>query len=154
MRKLIVLLIICFSANGFAQDYKKDVDAIKEAALGYMDIFYKADTLLAHKYLDKSLRKVGWRYIEDKKTYSGNRELPFDEVIKLALYFVEKPIPQDANTPREVDILEVNDKIAIAKVTAIWGIDYLNMVKLDDTWKIINIVWQSSPKWTYRPDNN
>ena len=153
MKKLIVLLIICFSANGFAQDYKKDLDAIKEAALGYMDIFYKADTLLAHRHLDKSLRKVGWQYSKDEQKYSGNNELPFDKVIELAMYFSKKPIPQDENTPREAQILEANDKIAVVKVTAIWGIDYLNMVKLDGNWKIINIVWQSPPKWTYRPEN-
>lgn len=153
MKRLLIVLLISFTANSFAQDYKKDLDAIKEAATGYMDIFYKADTLLAHKYLDKSLRKVGWSYSKEKGMYSGNNELPFPKVIELAMYFKEKPIPQDENTPKEVEVLELNDKIAIAKVTAIWGIDYLNMVKLDDGWKIINIVWQSPPKWTYKPED-
>ncbi|MEP2936316.1 MAG: nuclear transport factor 2 family protein [Gilvibacter sp.] len=152
MKKLLIVLLLCFSAHGFAQDYQKDLDAVKEASFGYMDIFYKADTILAHKYIDKTLRKVGWSYSKEKGAYSGNNELPFDKVIELAMYFKKKPLPQDENTPREVEVLEVNDKIAIVKVTALWGIDYLNLVKLDGKWKIINIVWQSPPKWTYRPE--
>lgn len=150
MYRIIIFLLICSTA-GFAQEYKKDLDAIVTASYGYMDTFYKADTLLAHKYIDKSLRKVGWSYSKEKGTYSGNNELPFDKVIELAMYFKKKPLPQDENTPREVEVLEINDKIAITKVTALWGIDYLNMVKLDGQWKIINIVWQSPPQWTYRP---
>ena len=150
--RIFMLLLFC-TATGFAQDYQKDIEAITEASYGYMDTFYKGDTIRAHKYIDKSLRKVGWSYSKEKDMYSGNNELPFDKVIELAMYFKKKPLPQDENTPREVEILEVNDKIAIAKVTAIWGIDYLNMVKLDGQWKIINIVWQSPPKWTYRPED-
>lgn len=153
MKKTILLLSLCFSVTAFAQDYKKDLEDITAASYGYMDVFYKADTLLAHKHIDKSLRKVGWRYSNEKQKYSGNRELPFDKVIELAMQLKENPIQTNEDTPREVEILEANDKIAVVKVTAIWGIDYLNFVKFDDGWKIINIVWQSDPKWTYRPGN-
>ncbi len=148
--KVLLLLLLC-TATSFAQDYKKDLNDIQAAANGYIDIFYKGDTLLAYKYIDKSLRKVGWSYNSDKNKYTGNRELPFNAVIDLSKRLKKDPIQGVDSAPREVEILEVNDKIAIVKVTAIWGIDYLNMVKFGQDWKIINIIWQSAPKWTYRP---
>lgn len=152
MKKLTLLLLLV-SATVTAQDYQKDLDEITKAAYGYMDIFYKADTTLAYQYLDQSLRKVGWRYSQELKKYSANKELPFEKVLELALRLKKNPIPQDENTPREVEILEANDKIAMVKVVGTWGMDYLSMVKLNGQWKIINIIWQSDPKWTYRPDN-
>ena len=145
--------MLLVSTASIAQDYQKDLDDLKAAAQGYIDIFYKGDTLLAYKFVDQSLRKVGWRYRADKQQYSGNRELPFAAVVDLAKRLKENPLEIPEGTPREVEILEVNDKIAIVKVTALWGIDYLNFVKIDQEWKIINIVWQSPPKWTYRPED-
>lgn len=151
MTNKILMLLLCCTLGSFAQDYKKDLSDIEAAANGYIDIFYKGDTLLAYKHIDKSLRKVGWRYNGDKQVYSSNLELPFDAVIDLSKQLKKNPIPGVDSAPREVEILEANDKIAVVKVTAIWGIDYLNMVKFGADWKIINIVWQSAPKWTYRP---
>ena len=153
MKNTIVLLLLCFTATAFSQDYKKDLEDVVKASEGYIDIFYKGDTTLAYTYIDKSLRKVGWRFNEEKQMYSGNRELPFDEVIILSKALKKNPIPQEAQAIREVEVLEVNDKIAITKVTAAWGIDYLNLVKKDGKWVIINIVWQSAPRWTYRPED-
>ncbi|ARV12077.1 hypothetical protein BTO09_06805 [Gilvibacter sp. SZ-19] len=153
MKKLLFLFAFCLTTISFAQDYKKDLDDVIAASEGYIDIFYKGDTALAYTYIDKSLRKVGWRFNEEKKAYSGNRELPFEAVIDLSKRLKERPIPKDAQAIREVEVLEVNDKIAITKVTASWGIDYLNLVKKDGAWKIINIVWQSAPQWTYRPED-
>ena len=141
MKNTIVLLLLCFTATAFSQDYKKDLEDVVKASEGYIDIFYKGDTTLAYTYIDKSLRKVGWRFTEEKQMYSGNRELPFDEVIILSKALKKNPIPQEAQAIREVEVLEVNEKIAITKVTAAWGIDYLNLVKKDGAWKIIHIHW-------------
>ena len=37
------------------------------------------------------------------------------------------------------------DKIANAKVTAKWGIDYFQLVKEDGRWKIHHVLWQTHP---------
>ena len=48
-------------------------------------------------------------------------------------------------TIKKVDVYEVLDQTASAKVTASWGIDYLQLAKYDGRWKIINILWQAHP---------
>jgi hypothetical protein len=44
-----------------------------------------------------------------------------------------------------VTVLEVLDQTAVAKVRAMWGIDYLLLGKYDGRWKIVQILWQSHP---------
>jgi hypothetical protein len=46
---------------------------------------------------------------------------------------------------KKVDVYEVLDQTASAKVTAMWGIDYLHLAKYDGRWQIINILWQAHP---------
>jgi hypothetical protein len=44
-----------------------------------------------------------------------------------------------------VKVFDVADQTASAKVTAMWGIDYLQLAKYEGRWKIINILWQAHP---------
>ena len=48
---------------------------------------------------------------------------------------------------KQVQVLDVLDQTAVAKVTASWGIDYMLMGKFDGVWKTTQILWQSpAPK--------
>ena len=76
--------------------------------------------------------------------------MPFDKLINLAKRWNVKGDRVNESSPQKVELLEVSDKIAVVKVTAVWGIDYLNMVNTAEGWKIINIVWQSKPKFSLR----
>jgi hypothetical protein len=46
---------------------------------------------------------------------------------------------------KEVTVGEVFDQTATAMVRANWGIDFMQLAKIDGRWKILNIVWQSHP---------
>jgi hypothetical protein len=71
--------------------------------------------------------------------------MTFTQLVELAkTYNKNGRITKDA--PKEVVVYEVSDQTASAKVTAVWGIDYLHLAKYDGKWKIINILWQSPPK--------
>ncbi|MDA0378591.1 MAG: nuclear transport factor 2 family protein [Bacteroidetes bacterium] len=51
----------------------------------------------------------------------------------------------DENTPKEIQVIEVLDKTAIGKLTAVWGIDYFQLEKNDGVWQIRHVIWQSHP---------
>lgn len=91
---------------------------------------------------------MGWWYDQKKSSYSDKSEMSFDSLIGLAKRWNAKGDRVNEDSPREVKVLEVSDKIAVVKVTAVWGIDYLNMVNTDDGWKSVNIVWQSKPMFS------
>ena len=148
MKSLTIIFALLFCVQITAQEKEMSTKNVTEAAYNYIDTFYKADTTLAYKSVHKDLRKVGWWYDEKKKAYSDNSEMSFDKLISLAKRWNANGESANESSPREVIVLEVSDKIAVVKVTAVWGIDYLNMVKTDEGWKSINIVWQSKPKFS------
>lgn len=148
MKTLTTFLLLLFAIQLGAQDQKQELKEVTQAAYNYIDTFYKVDTTLAYKSVHKNLRKVGWWFDKKKETYSDKSEMDFERLIRLAKRWNAMGDRTNANSPREVKILEVSDKIAVAKVTAVWGIDYLNMVKTADGWKSINIIWQSPPKFS------
>lgn len=150
MKSIILLFALFFTISITSQNEDTVIKDVKQAAFNYIDAFYKVDTTLAYKSVHKNLRKVGWWYDQKKKAYSGDIEMPFDDLISLAKKWNVKGDRVNDQSPRKVDILEVSDKIAAVKITAVWGIDYLNMVKTKEGWKAINIVWQSKPKFSVK----
>ncbi len=151
MKQLTVIVFLfysCIQTN--AQDKETAIKEVTRTSYNYIDIFYKVDTTLAYQSIHKDLRKVGWWYDEKKKGYSDALEMPFDRLINLAKRWNVKGDQVTDSSPRKVELLEISDKISVTKVTAVWGIDYLNMVNTKDGWKIINIVWQSKPKFSLK----
>ncbi|NNK81307.1 MAG: hypothetical protein HKO93_07400, partial [Flavobacteriales bacterium] len=49
--------------------------------------------------------------------------------------------PDDA-APMEVEVLDVMNHIAAAKVTAWWGYDYILLSKEGDKWMIEQVLWE------------
>jgi len=150
MKSIILLFVLFFTISITAQHKDTAIKDVKQAAYNYVDAFYKVDTTLAYKSVHKNLRKVGWWYDDKKEAYSSDLEMPFDALIGLAKKWNVKGDRVNDQSPRKVEILEVSDKIAVVKVTAVWGIDYLNLVNTDKGWKAINIVWQSKPKFSLK----
>ena len=150
MKAFYYLIILLFTIQLTAQEKEQAIKDVKQAAYNYIDTFYKADTTLAHQSVHKNVRKVGWWFDKKKGKFSDKSEMPFDKLIALAKRWNAKGNRANEKSIREVVVLEVSDKIAVAKVTAVWGIDYLNMVKTKDGWKSINIIWQSKPKFSLK----
>ena len=136
-----------------AQENSIEKQKVKEACLNYINAFYQADTTLAYESVHKSVRKVGFYFNKEKQTYSGPLEMPFDDLVSLAKRWNADGSRTDANSPKEVTVFELSDKTANAKVTAIWGIDYLSLAKIDDKWMILNVLWQSPPRSTATASN-
>jgi len=150
MKTTTILFALFFTIYITAQDKESAIKDVTQAGYNYIDTFYKVDTTLAYTSIHKNLRKVGWWYDTKKKVYSRDLEMPFDALIDLAKKWNAKGDQVNDQSPRKVEVLEVSDKIAVVKVTAVWGIDYVNMVNTEEGWKAINIVWQSKPKFSFK----
>lgn len=131
---------------GFGQKTAEvDMASVKQACFNYIDAFYKADTMLAHASVHPALQKRGFSYNKTAADYSKQLEMPFPALIKLATTWNKDGARANAQSPRQVQVFEVADKTASAKVTAVWGIDYLHLVKENGRWYIMNVLWQSPP---------
>lgn len=48
--------------------------------------------------------------------------------------------------PKKIEILDLLDQIAVVKLSAEWGIDYLNLARQDGRWQVIHVLWQTYPE--------
>lgn len=140
------------SIYAISAQLSEDVKAVESACFDYIHTFYKADVTLAERSIHPSIRKTGFYYMEDKSQYSEQLELPYEEFLALAKRWNADGSRANENTPKEVEIFEVADQTAVAKITAVWGIDYVSLAKYGDKWQIVNVLWQSPPKDVFRPE--
>jgi hypothetical protein len=120
-----------------------DRAAVEAAALDYVEAVYNADPSRIERSVHPQLTKRGfWR---DAPTAPWGQQLTmsYDALVNLSkTWNADKK--RDTSI-RRVDVFEVLDQTASAKITAQWGIDYMHLAKYDGRWKIINIVWQAHP---------
>lgn len=147
MKKLIALALATCTAVvlGMATPRGGDHEAVERACFDYIDAFYEVKPEYIERSVHESLRKVGFSMWGDMTDYSEPHEMTFAQARDLAASWNTEGTKTDDDSPREVVLYEVLDKTAVAKVTATWGVDYMHLAKFDDTWKIINVIWQSHP---------
>lgn len=126
--------------------YQKDYDNVKAAILDYVEGLYLVDSTRIDKSVDKKLRKIGYWYNPDKKQYLDNLEMTHTQLSNLASNWNKSRKRVDEDSPKEIEIFDINSKIASAKLTAEWGIDLFHLAKVNGQWKIMNVIWQSQPK--------
>jgi len=138
----VVLSVTATPAVPSAQTGSGDREAVRLAALDYVEGIYGAQPDRIERSVHPSLVKRGFYkkdaggpYVESPMTYA--------ELVKLAGSW-NKDGKRDTSI-KKVDVLEVLDQTAVAKVTASWGIDYMLLGKYDGRWKIVQILWQSHP---------
>ena len=145
---MICLALACGVFYGSAQGSTAEVEGVKAACYDYVNAFYNADPSLAYRSVHPTVRKTGFHFNAELKTYSEQLEMPFEQLVSLAKSWNSTGQQADENTPKEVEVFEVADKTAMAKVTAVWGIDYISLMKTEGKWMIVNVLWQSPPKYT------
>ena len=119
-------------------------EAVRRAALDYLEGFYEGDSVKIVRSVRPDVRKAGYYKGRDATTYTAE-EMPFGDFLSYVRNFKNNNRTTPATAPREVIVGEVNDQTATAKVVAWWGIDYLHLARYDGKWMIVNVIWQSPP---------
>lgn len=122
-----------------------DQKAVKAAILDYVEGLYLVDSTRIERSVDTTLRKIGYWYNPETKTFVDNLGMSYTQLVNLAARWNVQGNQVDENTPKVIEIYDVNSKSASAKLTAAWGIDYFHLAKVNDQWKIMNVLWQSMP---------
>lgn len=139
---MVTLAIAAGSTFVLAQTKEADREAVRLAALDYVEGVYNVQPERIERSVHPSLVKRGFYkdkaagpYIESPMTY--------EQLVRLAGNW-NKEKKRDTSI-KEVAVLDVLDQTAVAKVTAQWGIDYMQLAKFEGRWKIVQILWQSHP---------
>jgi hypothetical protein len=145
MRSPILTALALATLVGPVAAQTPERDAVRRAALDYLEGFYEGDSTKIVRSVRPDVRKVGYYTSQNSPAYQPD-EMPFAAMITYTNNFRKNNRSTPATAPREVIVGEVNDQTATAKVVAWWGIDYLHLAKYDGKWMIVNVLWQSPPK--------
>ena len=139
---VVMLLLGTPASQGQGMDASGDKAGVHQAALDYVDALYMADPDRIERSVHPSLTKVGW-VRRPTGEFASAGKMTYDQLFALAGNW-NKNGNQDTSV-KTVEVLDVLDQTAVAKVTAQWGVDYMQLAKSDGRWKIVNIVWQTPP---------
>jgi hypothetical protein len=128
-----------------AQGQSGDKEAVRQAALDYVEGIYNVQPERIERSVHPSLVKRGF-YKKDAAAPYAEMPMTYEQLVKLAASW-NKDGKRDTSI-KEVVVLDVLDQTAVAKVTASWGIDYMMLGKYEGRWKITQILWQSHPSKT------
>lgn len=141
----MTVCLFYFSTASFAQDSGiTDHDMVHDAIEDYVLALYEVSPERIARSVDTSLTKIG--YYEHKGKKYNTIPMTYEQLYDLSAKWNKKGDNANADSPKEIEIYEIHDKTASAKLTAKWGIDFMHLSKVDGRWKIMNIMWQSNPQ--------
>jgi len=137
------IAIICFLAiivnRASAQSPKEDVS---KACLNYIEGFYEGDTIKLIKCLMPSLYKYGYWKDKTSGKYASDGSMSYRQALDYAKNVFDKKHFVEPGAPKKVEVLDVQNTIASAKVTVWWGTDYILLSKQNDNWMIEQVLWE------------
>jgi hypothetical protein len=122
-----------------------DSAGVRAAVQDYVDAIYLADTTLILRSVRPELAKRGYWIPRVMTTYS-TEPMTFAVLINTAKTWNPGRRRNPDGMVKDIQILDLLDQTASAKLTAQWGVDYFHLAKYEGRWMIVNILWQSSPR--------
>lgn len=117
-----------------------DSAAVAETALDYIEGWYEGDAGRMESALHPALvKRILRRDDETGRAAIGNQGA--SELILATARGAGTRIPEEARR-KEVEVLDVFGDAATARVRAARWVDYLQMVRVDGEWKILNVLWE------------
>jgi len=140
MKQILILLVGLFSIVVVAQP--SDKDAIRTTLNNYIDGFYKGDASKLKTALKPRLYKFGYWKNKDTGEYEYYQHMTYDQAIDFVNKMKAEGRTRDETKIRKAEILDVGHHIASAKITAVWGVDYVLLSKENDQWMIEQVIWE------------
>jgi hypothetical protein len=141
----VVLLLSGWLAPALRAQATGDKAGVERAALDYLEAFYQGDSTKFLRSVRPEFYKLGFWRPKDSTNYAAPEQMTWKEALDFIRGVKERKNFAPATAPKLVQILEVMNQTAAAKVTAWWGTDYLLMGKFDGRWMISHVLWQSPP---------
>lgn len=146
MKKVLILILALGAMTQLRAQQNAETEKVKAACTDYIEGFYEGDEAKLKRSLSPDLLKFGYWKGKDADSYSSAGQMTYEEALAYARNVKEKENFAKPDAPRGIEIFEVDDQIAAAKVTAWWGFDYILLAKKDGKWMIEQVLWQGPLK--------
>ena len=139
-RFLLPLVLMPLATVAFAQSGPAEDAAIKQPAIDYIEGWYTGDADRMERALYPELAK---RMVS---TDPRSHKSVFNQMGAMALVELTragggKKIPKERQQ-EDITILDRFNNAAVVKIVASDWVDYLEEVKIDGEWKIVNVLWE------------
>jgi hypothetical protein len=121
-----------------------DREDVRRAVLDYVEGFYEGDSAKLARSIRPEVYKYGFWKGRDSTRYAGE-QMTWPEFFSYARGIRDNKRQAPATAPKRIELFDVQDQTASAKLTAFWGIDYLLLGKYNGKWMISSVMWQSLP---------
>lgn len=149
MKKVFLLIIgLALVGHLHGQQNNSEEAKVRAACMDYIEGFYEGDQDKLKRSLSPNMLKFGYmkrRGADGTGEFASAGQMTFEEALAYAKGVKEKQRFPKADAPRGVEIYDVGEQIASAKVTAWWGFDYMLLAKKDGKWMIEQVLWQGPP---------
>ena len=140
MRKLSIIFLLCLVVKLTAAQEAKE--KVERACLDYLEGFYEGDTAKLIRSLKPTLYKFGYWKNKTTSNYDPDEHMTYAEALAYAKKVMEKKSFPKPGAPKKIEVLDIMNTIAAAKVTAWWGVDYILLAKKDERWMIEQVLWE------------
>jgi hypothetical protein len=137
---LLSLGLVCGLAPFAQAQSAADSAAIRATALDYIDGWYTADAPRMERALHSHLAK---RLVYADST--GRSHLVDLTALELVQGTGHHPAVPPAERREDVRILDIFGNAALVKIDATGWVDYLQEIRWNGRWVIINVVWENRP---------
>lgn len=141
MKYFFISILLCSINQLVSGQSRQDSLAIKQAALDYIESQHTPNASRMERALHpRMVKRTFWKDKATGKDYL--RETNAESMILLAETYNKNKDKFPASPKKDVKFLDVSEKTASVKLIADEWIDYIHLAKLNDTWKIVNVLWQ------------
>lgn len=142
MKKTALIVVISFvlalSLFALNDEVEKEKITIKQAALDYIEGWYEGDATRMERALHPELAKRGVGTLPQTGRTLLNYAT-FSNMVEYTRAGLGKNLEKKQKI--EVVILDVFKNIACVKIVSPDFIDYLQIAKCNEEWKIVNVLW-------------
>jgi hypothetical protein len=137
----LLMLPPALQAQSNTSGTRDDREAVRRAVLDYVEGFYEGDSTKLARSVRPEVYKYGFYKAQDSTRYRG-MQMTWPAFFNYARGIKQNNRQAPATAPKTIEIYDIQDQTASAKLTAFWGTDYLLLAKYDDKWMISHVLWQ------------
>jgi hypothetical protein len=136
---LMLLLFVFLIGNGYAQN-RSDSVKIRSCSLDYIEGWYNGDTMRMERALHPDLAK---KQLAALKQTNGTviNTVSKANMIEYTKAGFGKATPRE-KIKNEIIILDIYEDLASVKLSSYDYVDYLQLVRCNGEWKILNVLWK------------
>jgi L-ascorbate metabolism protein UlaG (beta-lactamase superfamily) len=136
---LTLLFCMCFWQS---KAQESDTGRIEQTCMNYFEGFYEGNSTKIKSSIKPSLYKYGYWKKTNTEVYMGDGHMTFQQAIDCSNDVLKNKNFAKSNAPKKVNVQDISNHIAAAKITAWWSIDYVLLSRHNDGWLIEEVLWE------------